>query len=135
LCPVDSRSVVSLATSSQNLINNTRRPSSFIQPQRASICVLFPAPSIPEKLTKFVRPPLRLRCDCIGMLQKTIQCWAIRQFGRLGLPLESATTVPMATAAPTTTATRIAKERARRCFAGAITAPAGLDAAMPVFFS
>ena len=57
------------------------------------------------------------------------------QFGRLGLPLESATTVPTATAAPTITPTLIRIERARRCFAGAITAPAGLDPATPEVFS
>jgi hypothetical protein len=57
------------------------------------------------------------------------------QLGRLGLARESATTVPMATAPPTITPTLIRMERARRCFAGAITAPAGLEAATPVVFS
>jgi hypothetical protein len=60
---------------------------------------------------------------------------ALCQLDRLELEWESATTVPMATAAPTTTPTLIRMERARRCFAGAITAPAGLEAATPVVFS
>jgi hypothetical protein len=41
----------------------------------------------------------------------------------------------MATAAPTTTLTLIRMERALRCFAEAIAAPEGLEAATPVFFS
>jgi hypothetical protein len=57
------------------------------------------------------------------------------QFGRLGLVRESATTVPMATAAPAIMPTLITMERARRCFAGAITAPDGREAATPVVFS
>jgi hypothetical protein len=51
--------------------------------------------------------------------------------GRLGLASDKPTTVPTATAAPTISATRMAKVRERFCFAGAIAAPAGLDAAMP----
>jgi hypothetical protein len=54
------------------------------------------------------------------------------QFGRLGLARESATTVPTATAVPTTILTRIRIARARRCFAGAIAAPTGLEAVTPV---
>src|SRR5580658_8420580 len=55
--------------------------------------------------------------------------------GRLGLPCESAATVPTATPAPTTKLSLMRIERTRRCFAGAITAPAGLEAATPVVFS
>jgi hypothetical protein len=55
--------------------------------------------------------------------------------GRLGLALERPTTVPTATAAPTIRLTLITNERVRRCFAGAITAPAGREAAMPMPFS
>jgi hypothetical protein len=55
-----------------------------------------------------------------------------RVYGRLGLALDSATTVPMATAAPTSNPTRIASVRERFCFAGAIAAPAGLEAATPL---
>src|SRR6185312_11939771 len=40
-------------------------------------------------------------------------------------------TVPTATPAPTSNPTRIKIARARRCFAGAITAPAGLEAVTP----
>jgi hypothetical protein len=53
----------------------------------------------------------------------------------LGLALESATTVPIATPAATINPTLIRIERVRRCFAGAITAPAGLEAATPMPFS
>jgi len=40
----------------------------------------------------------------------------------------------MATAAPRTILTLIKNERARRCFPGAMAAPAGLDAATPLVF-
>ena len=53
----------------------------------------------------------------------------------LELPCDSATTVPTATHAPTTIPILMTKERARRCFGGAITAPEGLDAVTPRAFS
>jgi hypothetical protein len=52
----------------------------------------------------------------------------------LGLPLDNATTVPMATAAPANAPMRISKERERFCLAGAIAAPDGVEAAVPVDF-
>jgi hypothetical protein len=73
---------------------------------------------MPEKLTNLVRRLL----DSDAMLAL---------YGRLGLALDNATTVPMATAAPTINAILIAKVRERFCLAGAIAAPAGLDAATP----
>jgi hypothetical protein len=54
--------------------------------------------------------------------------------GWLGLPLESATTVPTATQAPMSTLSLITKERVLLCFAGAITTPAGREAAIPMPF-
>ena len=51
--------------------------------------------------------------------------------GRLGLALESAITVPIATPAPKTAPSLISKERDWCCFAGAIATPAGLEAAEP----
>jgi hypothetical protein len=53
-------------------------------------------------------------------------------YGRLGLALESATTVPTATAAPTSRPTLITNDRERFCLAGAMAAPAGLEAAIPL---
>jgi hypothetical protein len=55
-------------------------------------------------------------------------------WGWLGLELESATTVPTATHAPMITLSLITKERVLLCFAGAITAPAGREAAIPMPF-
>jgi len=49
-----------------------------------------------------------------------------------GLAWESAATVPMATPAAITTPTLMRMERARRCLAGAIAAPAGLVAVAPL---
>ena len=44
-------------------------------------------------------------------------------------------TTPIAMPAPTRRPTLIANERVRLCFAGAIAAPAGLDAATPPGFT
>jgi hypothetical protein len=57
------------------------------------------------------------------------------QWGLLELAVDSATTVPMATPAATMRPTLIRIERAPFCFAGAMAAPAGLDAGTPVTFS
>ena len=57
------------------------------------------------------------------------------QWGLLELAVDSATTVPMATPAATISPTLIRIERAPFCFAGAMAAPAGLDAGTPVTFS
>jgi hypothetical protein len=74
---------------------------------------------MPEKLTNLVCR--LLDPDVIVVL-----------YGRLGLALDNATTVPTATAAPTINAILIANVRDRFCLAGAIAAPAGLDAATPL---
>jgi hypothetical protein len=73
---------------------------------------------MPEKLTNLVQ----LLSDPDVMLVF---------YGRLGLALDNATTVPIATAAPTIRAILIANVRERFCLAGAMAAPAGLDAATP----
>src|ERR1700728_3324861 len=83
---------------------------------------------MPEKLIRIV-----WRCSELGVIgccpggQKPpkVQC------GRAGLPREAAATVPIAMPAPTSNATLISKERVRFCLAGAIAAPAGLDAGTP----
>ena len=54
--------------------------------------------------------------------------------GLLGLALDRATTVPMAMPAPASAPSRINSERERFCLAGAIAAPEGVEAAVPVDF-
>lgn len=49
--PLNSRTPVSVATSSQKASSETRRPAWVKVARSISICVLLPAPSIPEKLT------------------------------------------------------------------------------------
>ncbi len=93
-----------------------------------------PAPSIPEKLTN----PGRRFSDVFRMCSHSFllsASLATCSCGRLGLALDSATTVPTATPAPAMAPTLIRMERARLCFAGAIAAPAGLEAATPVVFT
>src|SRR6185437_3756878 len=53
------RYLTSVATSSQNRTTRTRMPAARIVAQSASICVLFPAPSIPEKLISFGQQEIR----------------------------------------------------------------------------
>src|ERR1035441_1207991 len=89
---------------------------------------------MPEKLTSLGRrgsEAFRI------MLQQLLsECsLATGWCGRLGLALARATTVPTATPAPAMMPTLIRMERARLCFAGAIAAPAGLEAATPVVFT
>src|ERR1700674_217126 len=48
---MSSRKPPKTTTSSQNVSTVERRPNSLKRVSRAPICVLFPAPSIPEKLT------------------------------------------------------------------------------------
>ena len=57
------------------------------------------------------------------------------RYGRLGLAADMPTTAPTATQAPTINPTRMRNDLDRFCFAGATTAPAGLEAATPVGFS
>ncbi len=82
-----------------------------------------------ESALTVLRPCLHRRAP--NCLFRLIHC----TWGRLGLALESPTTVPTATAAPMIRPTLITNDRVRRCFAGAITAPAGREAAMPMPFS
>src|SRR5579863_3094281 len=56
ICAAPSRRFLNRATSSQKLTSEEREPSCSILARNRRICVLFPAPSIPEKLTNLVRP-------------------------------------------------------------------------------
>jgi hypothetical protein len=77
---------------------------------------------------------VRLHCHA-ATISQYLDFRALYWWGRLGLASERPTTVPTATAAPISTPTLIIRERVRRCFAGAMTAPAGRDAATPMPFS
>ena len=95
---------------------------------RLAIFVLFPEPSIPEN---------EISNGCFFELAGRIGFGTTDQFapgGLLGLALDRATTVPIATPAPASAPSRINSERERFCFAGAIAAPEGVEAAVPVDF-
>src|SRR6185503_16156567 len=91
------------------------------------MCVLLPAPSMPENetISGFNGQPQKV-------VEKTfVQCPGL--FGtRLGLAAESPATVPIAMPAPARMPSVITKDRTRRCFGGARTTPAGLEAAPPL---
>src|SRR5438094_3545066 len=103
-------------------------PQSTSWHHMVSICVVFPDPSIPEKLirtgwSQFVRRESKL----IG-IKRTY--FAPGGFGPLALV--SAVTVPRATPAPAMTPILIKIERTCRCLAGSMAAPAGREAALPL---
>src|SRR6185437_8716759 len=91
----------------------------------------FPGTIDTRKAEDFCLPSLESRAHwCspgsrLGALIRT-------HFGWLGLVCETPATVPRAAPASATTTRLIRKMRTRRCFAGAMAAPAGLEAATPV---
>ena len=66
-----------------------------------------------------------------SVLQAHEWFWGLRHFQLLGVPRVRAITVPMATPPATISPMRMASLRTRRCFAGAIAAPAGREAITP----
>src|SRR6185437_4398437 len=79
---------------------------------------------------------------CLASLASVHSCKSIHvrllpaiPYGRLGLAADMPTTAPTATQAPTINPTRMRKDLDLFCFPGATTAPAGLDAGIPVGFS
>ncbi len=89
----------------------------------------------PVDAGKTHQPGWPLVLGCTHALAPNYTLSVFVQCGLLELAAERATTVPMATPAAAMSPTLIRIERDRFCFAGAIAAPAGLDAGTPVTFS
>ncbi len=79
VCAAPSRSFLNRATSSQKLTSEQREPACSILARNRRICVLFPAPSIPEKLTNMVRLFLSsARIDPHRSTSASIECPSTR---------------------------------------------------------
>jgi len=106
-----------------------RSPERWSQSSRLEICVLLPAPSIPEKLIIVTEVSSRIRWVCL--------CWVCHKT-RSNEPLGLAASRfrerhdrSDGDACSDDAAVLITIVRTRRCLAGATATPAGCDAAIP----
>ena len=97
-------------------------PHTSILQSGTQVCDLstLPAPSMPKNLQIYRTCYRALSASLSSYKSFEMMLLFSSPYGRLGLPADSATTVPTATQAPTIRPTRMRNERDLFCFAGAV---------------